>query len=82
MRAKELEAIGRQNRTKFAQTFIDKEVVVCIEKTGDGWTDEYLRTKVPSGFPRRSLQRLRIASATDGTCVSEIGASMVKYPSP
>ena len=72
MRAKELEAIGRQNRTTFAQAFIDKEVVVCIEKTGDGWTDEYLRTKVPSGFPRRSLQRLRIASVTDGTCVSVI----------
>ena len=71
IRAKELEAIGRQNRIAFAQTFIDKEVVVCIEKTGDGWTDEYLRTKVPPGFPRRSLQRLRIASATDGNCYAD-----------
>ena len=62
MRAKELEAIGRQNRESFAKRFDGQDVVMCIEKYEHGWTDEYLRLKAPPGLPRRSLQRLSVSA--------------------
>ena len=65
MRAKELEAIGRQNREAFVKRFDGQDVIICIEKDGHGWTDEYLRLEAPPGLPRRSLQRLNV-SAEDG----------------
>jgi tRNA A37 methylthiotransferase MiaB len=41
-RAKELEALGAANRETFAKSFIGKEVEVCIEKDGNGYSGEYL----------------------------------------
>ena len=65
-RASELESIGRRNRAAFAQTLVGQDVVVCIEKDGNGWTDEYMRMEVAATFPRRSLQRLRASATTFG----------------
>ena len=61
-RANELERIGRENRDRFISMFDGQDVVVCIEKDGNGWTGEYLRVDAPPGLPRRSLQRLRFSA--------------------
>ena len=61
-RAGELEKIGRTNRNRFISMFDGQDVVVCIEKDGNGWTGEYLRVDAPTGLPRRSLQRLRFSA--------------------
>ncbi len=65
-RANELEDTGRRNRAVFAQKLIGHDAVVCIEKDGKGWTDEYLRMDAPPGVPRRSLQRLHVSAVTSG----------------
>ena len=65
-RAKELEAIGVRNRMAFAQSFVGRKVVACIEKDGDGWTDEYLRVRMPSGLARRKLVCVKVLAAEDG----------------
>ena len=54
-RARELEAIGAANREAFARGFIGREVTVCVEKDGNGRTDEYLRCRLKGFAPRRSL---------------------------
>ena len=54
-RAKELESIGIANREKFAGTFIGSEVQVCIEKDGNGYSDEYLHCILEGTAPRRSI---------------------------
>jgi len=54
-RARELQAIGQRNRAIFAESFIGRTVVVCVEKDGNGWTDEYLRATLPPGGTRRRL---------------------------
>lgn len=54
-RAKELEQIGAANREKYARVLIGKDVVVCVEKDGNGRTDEYLRCNLQGTAPRRSL---------------------------
>ena len=61
-RARELQAIGQRNRATFAESFIGHSVVVCIEKDGNGWTDEYLRASPPGG-KRRSLVPFVVRSA-------------------
>ena len=42
-RAKELERIGAAQRAQFAESLIGQEVTVCVERDGNGRTDEYLR---------------------------------------
>ena len=56
-RAKELERIGAANRAAFAQTLIGQEVTVCVEKDGNGRSDEYFRCLLKGTAPRRSLVR-------------------------
>jgi threonylcarbamoyladenosine tRNA methylthiotransferase MtaB len=61
-RARELQAIGQHNRAIFAESFIGRTVVVCVEKDGNGWTDEYLRATPPPGGTRRRLVAFRVQS--------------------
>ena len=63
-RARELQAIGQRNRAIFANSFIGRTVVVCVEKDGDGWTDEYLRATPPPGGTRRQLVAFRVQSVS------------------
>lgn len=67
VRAHELEALGRRQRTAFARAFAGQEVEVCVERGGDhGWTAEYLPCRLASPAPRRSLVTVRIASCNVG----------------
>ena len=65
-RAKELESIGQDKRTAFAQSFLGQEVEVCIERDGAGWTAEYLKCAIKDfkdlkgPLPRRSLVKARV----------------------
>ena len=59
-RAKELERIGAANRAAYAQSLIGKEVVICVEKDGNGRTDGYLRCILQGSAPRRSLVTARV----------------------
>ena len=63
-RARELQAIGQRNRAIFANSFIGRTVVCCLEKDGDGWTDEYLRATPPPGGTRRQLVGFRVQSVS------------------
>ena len=65
-RARNLTALGRVQRAAFAQTFLGREVEVCVERGGEhGWTDAYLPCKWKGPAERRSLVRKRIV-AVDG----------------
>ena len=58
----------RSKRRKFAKTFIGKtvEIVVEDEKTGRGWTGEYLPCEPLSGsFVRKSIARVFITKTRD-----------------
>ena len=62
-RAKELTALGRRQREAFSQTFLNREVEVCVERGGEhGWTDSYLPCKWKGPAERRSLVRKRIVA--------------------
>jgi threonylcarbamoyladenosine tRNA methylthiotransferase MtaB len=51
-------------RRRFAESFIGREVEVCIEGGGEhGWTGEYLKMKLASPRLRRSLVRTTVAAA-------------------
>ena len=66
VRARNLTALGRAQRAAFAQTFLGREVEVCVERGGEhGWTDAYLPCKWKGPAERRSLVRKRIV-AVDG----------------
>ena len=56
-RAKELEAIAAANHEKFARSLIGQEVQVCVERDGNGRTDEYVRCVLKGTAPRRSIVR-------------------------
>ena len=56
-RAKELEAIAAATHEKFACSLIGQEVQVCVERDGNGRTDEYVRCLLKGTAPRRSLVR-------------------------
>ena len=61
VRARELSALAQTKRLAFAKTFIGKtvEIVVENEKTGRGWSGEYLTCEPVAGTPKRkSLVRL------------------------
>ena len=65
-RARELTALGHRQRETFAQTFLGREVEVCVERGGEhGWTSAYLPCKWKGPAERRSLVRKRII-AVDG----------------
>ena len=65
-RARELTELGHRQRETFAQTFLGREVEVCVECGGEhGWTSAYLPCKWKSPAERRSLVRKRVI-AIDG----------------
>ena len=59
-RAKELEAIAAANHEKFARSLIGQEVQVCVERDGNGRTDEYVRCVLNGSAPRRSIVRAMV----------------------
>ena len=59
-RAKELETIAAVNHEKFAHSLIGQEVEVCVERDGNGRTDEYVRCLLKGSAPRRSLVRAMV----------------------
>ena len=69
-RAKELERIGAVQRARFAESLIGQEVTVCVERDGNGRTDEYLRcllnsNTIPSTLnPQLSTLRRSLVRAT------------------
>jgi len=56
-RAKELESIAAANHELFARSLIGQEVEVCVERDGNGRTDEYVRCLLKGTAPRRSIVR-------------------------
>ena len=67
-RARLLADVMRSKRQKFAKTFVGKtvEIVVEDEKTGRGWTGEYLPCKPLSGsFVRKSIARVFVTKTKD-----------------
>ena len=56
-RAKELEIIAVANHERFAHSLIGQEVEVCVERDGNGRTDEYVRCLLKGTAPRRSIVR-------------------------
>ena len=59
-RAKALEAIAAVNHEKFARSLIGQEVQVCVERDGNGRTDEYVRCVLKGSAPRRSIVRAMV----------------------
>ena len=67
-RARNLTALGRAQRAAFAQTFLGREVEVCVERGGEhGWTSSYLPCKWKGPDQRRSLVRKRIITVNGDT---------------
>ena len=56
-RVKELEIIAVANHERFARSLIGQEVEVCVERDGNGRTDEYVRCLLKGTAPRRSIVR-------------------------
>ena len=59
-RAKELESIAAANQERFARNLMGQEVEVCVERDGNGRTDEYMRCLLKGDAPRRSLVRAMV----------------------
>ena len=71
VRARNLTALGRVQRAAFAQTFLGREVEVCVERGGEhGWTDAYLPCKWKGPAERRSLVRMRVIATSDDTLLA------------
>ena len=71
VRARNLTALGRAQRAAFAQTFLEREVEVCVERGGEhGWTDSYLPCKWKGPAERRSLIRKRVIAVTGDTLLA------------
>lgn len=68
-RAREIETIGAENRLHFASRLVGQTVTVCIEKDGNGRTDEYLRCNLRGAAARRSLALAKVEkySVRDGS---------------
>ena len=65
----------RSKRRKFAKTFVGKivEIVVEDEKTGRGWTGEYLPCEPLSGsFVRKSIARIFVTKTRDDLLLGNI----------
>ena len=70
-RARELSAFGNARREAFAQSFIGKEVEVCVERGGEhGWTEAYLPCKWKDSAERRSLVRKRVVAVEGCTLLA------------
>ncbi|MBQ6007863.1 MAG: radical SAM protein [Kiritimatiellae bacterium] len=70
-RARELTELGHRQRETFAQTFLGREVEVCVECGGEhGWTSAYLPCKWKSPAERRSLVRKRIIAVSGDTLLA------------
>lgn len=54
-RAKELEIIASANNETFAKNLVGQKVVVCVERDGNGRSDEYMRCLLKGTSKRRSL---------------------------
>jgi len=73
LRARNLTALGHVQRAAFAQTFLGREVEVCVERGGEhGWTDAYLPCKWEGPAERRSLVRKRIIAVSGDTLLASI----------
>ena len=59
-RAKELETIAAANHELFARSLIGQEVQVCVERDGNGRTDEYVRCVLKGTAPRQSIVRAMV----------------------
>ena len=71
VRARNLTVLGRIQRAAFAQTFLGREVEVCVERGGErGWTDSYLPCKWKGPAERRSLVRKRVTAVTGDTLLA------------
>ncbi len=71
VRARNLTAIGRAQRAAFAQTFLGREVEVCVERGGEhGWTNAYLPCKWKGPAERRSLVRKRVIAVEGDTLLA------------
>ena len=70
-RAKIIAEDAAIRRRRFAESFIGKNVEVCVERGGDhGWTDEYLQVKLDSPHPRRSLVCATVTAAEDDVLIA------------
>ena len=70
-RARNLTDLGRVQRAAFAQTFLGREVEVCVERGGEhGWTSAYLPCKWKGPAERRSLVRKRIIAVEGDTLLA------------
>ena len=80
-RAKELERIGATQRALFAESLIGQEVTVCVERDGNGRTDEYLRclliSDVPTSTPSGKLPTTNYQLPTNRR--SLVRATVKKY---
>ena len=71
VRARNLTALGHAQRAAFAQTFLGREVEVCVERGGEhGWTDAYLPCKWKGPAERRSLIRKRVIAVSGDTLLA------------
>ncbi len=71
VRARNLTALGRAQRATFAQTFLGREVEVCVERGGEhGWTAAYLPCKWKGPAERRSLVRKRVVAVEGDTLLA------------
>ena len=59
-RAKALDAAAAANHERFARNLIGREVTVCVERDGNGRSDEYVRCLMKGVAPRRSLVRATV----------------------
>ena len=59
-RARELDAVAAANHERFARSLVGREVEVCVERDGNGRTDEYVRCLLKGAAPRRSLVRVTV----------------------
>ena len=71
VRTRNLTALGRIQRAAFAQSFLGREVEVCVESGGEhGWTDAYLPCKWKGPAERRSLVRTRVTAVKGDTLLA------------
>ena len=71
VRTRNLTALGRIQRAAFAQSFLGREVEVCVESGGEhGWTDAYLPCKWKGPADRRSLVRTRVIAVQGDTLLA------------
>ena len=74
VRARNLIALGRTQRAAFAQTFLGREVEVCVERDGEhGWTSAYLPCKWKGPAERRSLLRKCVIAVSGDTLFATTG---------